>query len=342
MNLVVILEYKVQTDFIIKTIYYVRMIVVGIKIINIHHRKEDEMSQTNALVKEFVSYLTHERNYSDLTILAYSDDIAHFIDFLKETGSDDLLVIELLDARVYLSQLTDEKYSRTSISRKISSLRAFYQYLMNHDFISENPFSYLHLKKTGFRLPNFFYSEEMELLFDATEGTEPLDYRNRVILEILYGTGIRVSECQEIKLQDIDLDLGVMLVLGKGNRERYVPFGEYAKIAIEEYIDCCRIPLMTQYQKDHDYLLVSQYGDHISVSGIQYALNQLVKKTSLTSNIHPHKLRHSFATHLLDNGADMRTVQELLGHKSLSSTQIYTHVTKDHLLKDYQKFHPRA
>lgn len=299
------------------------------------------MSNQN-LVNEFKSYLTHERNYSELTIEAYTDDIAHFMLFLEDTGNNDLLNVELLDARIYLSQLTDEKYSRTSISRKISSLRAFYQYLLSHDFITENPFSYLHLKKTGLRLPNFFYDEELELLFKAASGTEPLDYRDKTILEILYGTGIRVSECQSLRIEDIDFDLGVMLVLGKGNRERYVPFGEYAKIAIEEYIEYCREPLMKKYQKEHDYLLISQYGDHISVSGIQYALNQLVKKTSLTSNIHPHKLRHSFATHLLNNGADMRTVQELLGHKSLSSTQIYTHVTKDHLLSDYQKFHPRA
>ena len=300
------------------------------------------MSISRDLTQEFINYLTHERNYSDLTIKAYTDDIAHFTSFLSETGDNDLLKIELLDARVYLSHLTDEQYTRTSISRKISSLRAFYQYLMNHEFISENPFSYLHLKKSGLRLPNFFYSEEIELLFEAASGDNPLDYRDKAILEILYGTGIRVSECQSIRLEDIDLDLGVMLVLGKGNRERYVPFGEYAKYALEDYMEYCRTPLMNQYQKEHEYLLISQYGDHISVSGIQYALNQLVKKTSLTSNIHPHKLRHSFATHLLDNGADMRTVQELLGHKSLSSTQIYTHVTKDHLLKDYQKFHPRA
>lgn len=300
------------------------------------------MSISRDLTQEFINYLTHERNYSDLTIKAYTDDIAHFTSFLSETGDNDLLKIELLDARVYLSHLTDEQYTRTSISRKISSLRAFYQYLMNHGFISENPFSYLHLKKSGLRLPNFFYSEEIELLFEAASGNELLDYRDKAILEILYGTGIRVSECQSIRLEDIDLDLGVMLVLGKGNRERYVPFGEYAKYALEDYMEYCRTPLMNQYQKEHEYLLISQYGDHISVSGIQYALNQLVKKTSLTSNIHPHKLRHSFATHLLDNGADMRTVQELLGHKSLSSTQIYTHVTKDHLLKDYQKFHPRA
>ena len=300
------------------------------------------MDKSEELVNEFMNYLAHERNYSDLTKEAYSEDIQHFLEFLKETGDDDLKSVELSDARIYLSRLTDEQYSRSSISRKISSLRAFYQYLLSHQFISENPFSYLHLKKTGLRLPNFFYDEEIQKLFEATAGTEPLDFRNNAILEILYGTGIRVSECQALKIEDVDLDLGVLLVLGKGNRERYVPFGEYARIAIENYIENCRTPLMKKYQKDHEYLLISQYGDHISVSGIQYALNQLIKQTSLTSAIHPHKLRHSFATHLLDNGADMRTVQELLGHKSLSSTQIYTHVTKDHLLKDYSKFHPRA
>lgn len=300
------------------------------------------MDDNKELIKEFMNYLIHEKNYSTLTQEAYLEDIQHFMLFLDETGDNDLKKVELSDARIYLSQLTDEAYSRSSISRKISSLRAFYQYLLSHKFISENPFSYLHLKKTGLRLPNFFYDEEIKLLFEAVSGTEPLDYRNKAILEILYGTGIRVSECQAIKMADVDLDLGVLLVLGKGNRERYVPFGEYAKLAIEDYIEYSRTPLMTKYQKDHDYLLVSQYGDHISVSGIQYALNQLIKQTSLTSSIHPHKLRHSFATHMLNNGADMRTVQELLGHKSLSSTQIYTHVTKDHLLKDYKQFHPRA
>lgn len=300
------------------------------------------MSDNNQLIQEFNNYLTHEKHYSSLTNNAYLEDIKHFMRFLDETGDTDLLKINLTDARIYLSRLSDEQYSRSSISRKISSLRALYQYLLNHDFITENPFSYLHLKKTGLSLPNFFYDAEITLLFEATEGSEPLDYRNKALLEVLYGTGIRVSECQALKLEDVDLDLGVMLVLGKGNRERYVPFGEYAKIALEEYIENSREVLMKKYNKEHSYVFVNQYGDHISVSGIQYALNQLIKSTSLTSSIHPHKLRHSFATHLLDNGADMRTVQELLGHKSLSSTQIYTHVTKDHLLKDYNKFHPRA
>lgn len=300
------------------------------------------MPSNEDLVKEFINYLIHERNYSDLTQKAYAEDIAHFLEFLEETGDDQLLAIELIDARIYLSRLSDEAFSRASISRKISSLRSFYHYLQSHSFIEDNPFSYLRIKKSGLQLPNFFYDEEMGLLFEAAEGTEPLDYRNLALLEILFGTGIRVSECKDLTLDDLDLDFGVLLAKGKGNRERYVPFGEYAKFAVEDYLEYSRTPLMKKYDKDHEFLFISQYGDPISVSGIQYVLDQLIKKTGLTSNMHPHKLRHSFATHLLNNGADMRTVQELLGHKSLSSTQIYTHVTKEHLLKDYNKFHPRA
>src|SRR5699024_5498337 len=195
------------------------------------------MHSNDELIQEFNNYLAHERNYSNLTSEAYLEDIEHFLEFLEETGESNLLKINLTDARIYLSRLTDEKYNRSSISRKISSLRAFYQYLLSHQFISENPFSYLHLKKTGLRLPNFFYDEEIQKLFEAAAGTEPLDFRDNAILEILYGTGIRVSECQALKVEDVDLELGVLLVLGKGNRERYVPFGEYARIAIENYIE---------------------------------------------------------------------------------------------------------
>jgi Site-specific recombinase XerD len=154
------------------------------------------MHSNDELIQEFNNYLAHERNYSNLTSEAYLEDIEHFLEFLEETGESNLLKINLTDARIYLSRLTDEKYNRSSISRKISSLRAFYQYLLNHDFIEENPFSYLHLKKTGLRLPNFFYNEEIELLFNAASGTEPLNYRDKALLEVLYGTGIRVSECQ--------------------------------------------------------------------------------------------------------------------------------------------------
>lgn len=294
------------------------------------------------VVTLFLNYLIHERNYSELTKKAYQEDLVSFERFLSETGNDDIFTVTLTDARIYLGHLTDAGYSRTSISRKISSLRAFYQFLLNNDLVSDNPFSYLNLKKKGLRLPNFFFNDEMKQLFKAVEGTKPLDYRNQALLEILYGTGIRVSECKNIKLDDIDFDMSVLLVRGKGNKERYVPFGHYASIAVQEYLEKGRNFLMSKYHKEHDVLFVNHHGDGITSEGIQYALKQFIKKSSLTSNIHPHMLRHTFATHLLDNGADMRTVQELLGHKSLSSTQIYAHVTKEHLQKDYRKFHPRA
>ena len=293
-------------------------------------------------IQLFTDYLIHERHYSLLTKQAYEEDIQHFFLFLKETGDEAFEEVDIQDARIYLGYLTDQTYSRNSISRKISSLRSFYQFLLKNNRVDENPFSYLSMKKNSVQLPNFFYSEEIEKLFEAAKGTKSLDYRNMALLEVLYGTGIRVSECKNATIPNLDLTMGMLLVQGKGNKERYVPFGQYASIALEEYLDQCRQPLMEKYQKTHDYIFVSRYGDPITAEGIQYVLKQIIKKSSLTSNIHPHMLRHTFATHLLNNGADMRTVQELLGHSSLSSTQIYAHVTKEHLQKNYKKFHPRA
>lgn len=294
------------------------------------------------LTKLFSDYLIHERQYSPLTEKAYSEDIEHFQNFLEETGSDTLETVTVQDARIYMGFLTDQQYNRNSISRKISSLRSFYHFLLKNNKIDENPFSYLSLKKQSHLLPNFFYSEEMEKLFEAAQGDKPLDFRNLALLEILYGTGIRVSECRTAIMKNVDLDMGMLLVFGKGNKERYVPFGQYATVALEEYIEKCRGPIMAKYNKEHDLLFINHHGDPITSEGIQYVLNQLIKKSSLTASIHPHMLRHTFATHLLNNGADMRTVQELLGHVSLSSTQIYAHVTKEHLQQDYKKFHPRA
>jgi integrase/recombinase XerC len=290
----------------------------------------------------FSDYLNNERHYSEHTNQAYIDDIKAFTVFLSETGEADLLAVELSDARIYLSYLTDRKYSRASISRKISSLRAFYQFLLNNEIVSDNPFSYLHVKKRGSRLPTFFYEKEMDALFKAAEGDTPLDYRNQALLELLYGTGIRVSECQGIQVDDVDFTMGMLFVKGKGNRERYIPFGHYASEAMKAYLISGREVLMTRYNKTHDHLFVNHHGEPITQNGIHFVLTKLIKESSLTNKISPHMLRHTFATHLLNNGADIRTVQELLGHKSLSSTQVYTHVTTEHLQKDYNAFHPRA
>ena len=294
------------------------------------------------LKKIFLLYLITERHYSELTKKAYEEDINEFTDFLSATGEPSYKSVSLQDVRIFLGELSERELSRNTISRKISSLRAFYQCLLKNEVLTENPFSYIHLKKKTLRLPRFFYEKEIDALFEAVKGERTLDFRNEALLEILYGTGIRLSECKNIQMKDIDFDLGVVLIRGKGNKERYVPFGHYAAAAIQEYLEKGRSVLMKKYQKEHDFLFVNQYGVPISSSGIEYVLNQIIKKSSLTSKIHPHMLRHSFATHLLNNGADMRTVQELLGHASLSSTQIYAHVTKEHLQKNYRKFHPRA
>ena len=283
-----------------------------------------------------------ERGYSEKTREAYEEDLTNFERFLTESGEDDLLKINHLDVRVYLSYLTDERYSRNSISRKIASLRSFYQYLLKEEVIKENPFSYVHLKKKNLKLPRFFYENEMQALFDSVKGEKPLDLRNQALLEVLYGSGIRLSECSNLKLAEIDFDSEVMLIHGKGNKERYAPLGSFAQDALQEYFEKGRKVLMDKYHKSHDYVFVNHHGEPITPTGIEYVLNQVIKKSSLDSSIHPHMLRHTFATHLLNNGADMRTVQELLGHANLSTTQIYAHVTKESLQKNYRSFHPRA
>lgn len=292
--------------------------------------------------EKFLRYLIVERGYSEKTRKAYEEDITNFERFLAESGEENLLKINHLDVRVYLSYLSDERYSRNSMSRKIASLRSFYQYLLKEEAIKENPFSYVHLKKKNLKLPRFFYENEMQALFASVTGDKPLELRNRALLEILYGSGIRLSECSNLKVSEIDFDSEVMLIHGKGNKERYAPLGSFAQDALYEYFEKGRRVLMDKYQKQHEFVFVNHHGEPITPTGIEYVLNQVIKKSSLDSSIHPHMLRHTFATHLLNNGADMRTVQELLGHANLSTTQIYAHVTKESLQKNYRSFHPRA
>src|SRR5699024_8202277 len=192
------------------------------------------------------------------------------------------------------------------------------------------------------KIPSFFYQEEVEKLFEISNLDDPLGQRNQAIIEILYGTGIRVSECQSLRLNDIDFFIGTILVHGKGNKERYVPFGQYAKTALDTYINDGRNKLLNKGNNQTDILFLNARGAPLTTRGIRYILDKLVKDAALTLEIHPHKLRHTFATHMLNEGADLRTVQELLGHENLSTTQIYTHVTKDRLRSVYMKSHPRA
>ncbi|GAA3192915.1 tyrosine recombinase XerC [Lentilactobacillus kefiri] len=304
-----------------------------------------ELSKDQKNIQWFLKYLRSDRNYSDDTVQAYQQAITEFCDFLDEVPTDkkELTKVDSFDVESFLTNLYEKQYARNSIAQKVSALKSLYAFLVKNEVIANNPFEYVHLKTNNRRLPRFLYQNEMRALFEgAKHNANPqLGLRNSAILEILYATGIRVSECAGIRLNDIDLDNRTILVTGKGNKQRYVPFGGYAQEAIESYLSGAREPIMKQYHQTHQFLFINHYGRRLSARGIEYIMDEIVKQSSLTTKIHPHMLRHTFATEMLNNGADMRSVQELLGHSSLSTTQIYTHVTKSHLMDDYKKYFPR-
>lgn len=285
----------------------------------------------------FLNMLKVERNFSAHTLKSYHDDLVQFNHFLEQELIN-LRTFKYKDARNYLSYLYSQNLKRTTVSRKISTLRTFYEFWMTQDETIINPFVQLvHPKKENY-LPQFFYEEEMEALFETVAKDTKKGLRDRVILELLYATGIRVSELVNIQLKDIDMSLPGVKVLGKGNKERFVPFGEFCRQSIEQYL---REFKPIQHTK-HSFLLVNMNGAPITERGVRYVLNDVVKRTAGVTEIHPHKLRHTFATHLLNQGADLRTVQSLLGHVNLSTTGRYTHVSNQQLRKVYLNAHPRA
>ncbi|MDF2039702.1 tyrosine recombinase XerC [Bacillus sp. CMF12] len=295
----------------------------------------------NVSLKLFIEYLQIEKNYSQYTIEHYQHDISEFFMFMSEQAIADLTKVEYQDVRIYLTDLYDKKMSRKSVARKISSLRSFFKFLLREEKVAENPFALVSIPKAQKKLPEFFYEEEMKQLFDACETSTPLGQRNKALLELLYATGIRVSECSQIRLKDLDMYLSTVLVRGKGSKERYVPFGSFAQDALDTYINHGRKELLSNGNVQ-DNLFLNARGGPLTARGIRTILDKIIEKSSLSGKIHPHMLRHTFATHLMANGADMRTVQELLGHAFLSSTQVYTHVTNEYLKKTYMAHHPRA
>ena len=242
----------------------------------------------------------------------------------------------------FLMHLYNKKLSRNSVARKLSSLRSFYKYLFNNDLIKTNPFKYVASPKKEKKLPKYLGVEELEVIFNTPDITTPLGQRDRTILEVLYATGIRVSELVNIKLSDIDFYNKEIRVLGKGNKERIDPFGTYCLDIINMFINDGRNKILKKHNTVCDYLIINEHGRQITTRGVEKIIDNVVKKASLKKHVSPHMLRHSFATHLLNEGCDIRTVQELLGHESLETTQIYTHVTTDHLKEVYFHAHPRA
>ncbi|MDV6376726.1 tyrosine recombinase XerC [Sporosarcina sp. GW1-11] len=292
------------------------------------------------LVDEYVSYIRLEKNYSSYTVKEYEKDLQEFLFFLQEERINDLQNVEYAVARLYVTRLYDRKFARTSISRKISAIRSFFKFINARYGIEDQAFRLLYHPKKEQRLPAFFYEQELEKLFDVTMGEDNRSVRDRALLELLYATGIRVGELVAIEVQDVDHYLGIVKVMGKGKKERFVPFGSFAEEALHEYMATSRPRLMKQ--KKHSMLFVNLRGDPLTDRGVRYILNELMERAALHTKITPHMIRHTFATHLLGAGADLRSVQELLGHSHLSSTQVYTHVTNEHLRQTYLQTHPRA
>lgn len=296
-------------------------------------------------VQKFLQYLAVEKNTSALTVKNYAADIAVFIEFLKTRYPSGFSWPELgvLDIRAYLADMNGKKYARTTIARRVSALRSFYKYLQRENKVIQNPFVKVRTPKLEKHLPVFLEEFEINELLEMPDKAEPLGMRDQAVLELLYATGCRVSELVGLTLETIDLGNMFVLLHGKGNKDRLVPIGHSCRSAVEKYLNGARQYLMERYHAAaHDRLLVNRLGGPLTDRSVRRILDKYIKKLALRKNVSPHTIRHTFATHLLDHGADLRAVQELLGHANLSTTQIYTHVTTERITSVYEKNFPRA
>ena len=286
-------------------------------------------------LEKYLDYLKYNKNYSDNTIINYSNDIKEYLEYLDRECLK-LYEVEYSDIRFLLEYYHSLGLKNLSIRRKISSLKGFYKYLCRNNLCKDNPFIYVTLPKKEKKLPQFLNYNEMIDIFDSIEIVDVFSLRDRLIMELLYATGVRVSELVNIKLEDINLNRRSINVFGKGRKERIVFFNKVCKDLLERFI---------KESKDirHDnYLIINHNGNGITTRGIRVIMDKVIRNTSIIKNVHPHTLRHTFATHLLNNGCDLLTVQELLGHASISTTGIYTHVTTEHIKEVYYKTHPRS
>ena len=247
--------------------------------------------------------------------------------------------------RTYLARSLQQGHHKKTLKRRLASLRHFYDYLVEQNLLVQNPFLVIHSPKVGFRLPSVFAYPQLEHLFKENQKrTDTLVVRDMAMLEILYASGLRVSELIGLTLQDVQLKQRMMRVFGKGQKERLVPLTKNAQEALSHYLQHLRNPLLLKNPQHttENHLFLNDQGSALTTRGVQYILKSIEKKTGVFMDLRPHTLRHSFATHLLENGADLRTIQELLGHASLNTTQIYTHVSTETMKHDYLLAHPRA
>lgn len=293
------------------------------------------------LLSDYLKHLKIFQNASDHTLSAYEHDIQRFLDFLQSEGIEDMNKVDNLIVRTFISKLrlgeiALVEISDNSLARNISSLRSFYYYLIEFKGYDKNPFIHVKQVKQSKKIPEFLFFNEIEQLLDSIEVDDFMGERNKVMFELMYGCGLRVSELVNLKVSNINSGDRIVTIFGKGNKERIVPFHVKLQSLLEDYLlkrAGCSI--------EHDYVFFNKNKKQLTSRGIQYILDQLVIKSGLNKKVSPHMLRHSFATHLLDNGADIRIVQELLGHENISTTQIYTHVSIDKLKSVYQSAHPR-
>lgn len=288
------------------------------------------------LIEKFIDFLKVQKNYSSFTLLNYKKDIEEYEMFLKEKNYN-YKNMDYKKCTEYLLFLDNRNLKKTSVSRRLSSLRTFYKYLVLNNFVDNNPFLLVSSPKKEKKMPKFINYSGIEEIFNIPNIKTKEGQRERVILEILYGSGVRVSELVNIKIKDIDFSNKTILIFGKGSKERMVSFGEPALDSIKQYINDGR----KQYEIESEYLIVGKNEEQLTTRRIEQIIGELINKTSIKMNITPHMFRHTFATHLLDNGSDLIAVQELLGHESLASTEIYTHISNEHLRDVYLKCHPR-
>ncbi len=295
-------------------------------------------------IDRFLDYLEYELNYSKNTLISYAIDIRDFENFIKreEFAEDIILVKRLSICKNYINYLGEKNYSKKSVARKISALRAFYNYLYEEKLVNENLFNKIPIPKIPKKLPNILTENELDYLFNSIDITTVLGFRNYLILDMLYSLGLRVSELINLNVREVDLLRGEIKVFGKGRKDRILYLHKELSKNLSRYMKYERAILLAKSSdKSIENLLINYKGGALTQRGVRKILNEIIDKSGEHYKIHPHMLRHAFATSMLNNGADLKVVQELLGHKNLKTTQIYTHITSKELIERFQKLSPR-
>ena len=288
------------------------------------------------MIDKYLEYIKIDKKLSDNTYNSYKNDLYKFKEFIN---TDDMSNVTYTDMTNYLEYLKKNNMESRSVAHNITVLRGLFKFLMQEKLITNDITSRIDLPKLRKKIPEFLTIDEVDKLLDINM-IKPHDYRNKAMLELVYACGLRVSELCNLKLHDINLYEATVKVFGKGNKERIIPIGEIAIKYLEEYITYHRSKL--QKRKINDYLFISNYGTNISRQAFFKIVKQIASNKGINKHLSPHTLRHSFATHLLNGGADLRSIQELLGHSDISTTEIYTHTTTDKIIEVYNEFHPRS